>query len=201
MSPQPSKRSLLPAWKRISRRIRVPLGFLFVIFYFWLARPVPQSLLLSLVLVVPGLLLRGYASGYVKKNAELTVTGPYAYTRNPLYLGSILIAFGFALAARSLWIAVALTILFFAIYGPVILGEEEFLRQQFPGYDAYAKRVPRLLPQLRVQKGRLRLQKERRGGEFSLELYRHHREYNSLLGTFCIYLVLIARILFWRWSP
>ena len=57
--------------------------------------------------MVPGLLLRAYASGYVKKNAELTVTGPYAYTRNPLYLGSMLMAFGFAAASRSLWITLA----------------------------------------------------------------------------------------------
>ncbi len=176
-------------WKQVSRRIRVPLGFLFVIFYFWLARPSPQSLPASLVLVVPGILLRGYASGYVKKNAELATTGPYAYTRNPLYLGSIFIAFGFAVAARNLWIALALAILFVLIYWPVILGEEEYLRVHFAGYSEYVKRVPRLLPRLRVHQNNA-------GGEFSLELYRKHREYNSLLGTFCIYLALIARLFF-----
>ena len=54
-----------------------------------------------LALVLPGLWLRGYAAGYVKKNRELTQTGPYAYTRNPLYVGSILIAAGFAVALLS----------------------------------------------------------------------------------------------------
>ena len=176
-------------WRKISRRIRVPLGFLFVLFYIWLARPSFLSLLMSLVLVVPGILLRGYASGYVKKNAELTTTGPYAYTRNPLYLGSILIAFGFALAARSLWIAVALALLFLVIYWPVILGEEEYLRAQFPGYAEYVHRVPRLVPRPWVaQSGE--------SGNFSFDLYRKHREYNSILGSFCVYLVLIARIFF-----
>jgi len=189
MSRPPQQHHFASAWKKISRRIRVPLGFLFVIFYFWWARPNVRSLLASLLLVVPGLLLRGYASGYVKKNTELTVTGPYAYTRNPLYLGSILIAFGFALAERNVWIAAALAVLFIAIYWPVILGEEEFLRAQFPGYEAYAKRVPRLFPRFRVQ--------DKRGGEFSFDLYRRHREYNSLLGTLFIYLILIARI-FWH---
>ena len=82
---------------------------------------------------MPGLLLRGYASGYVKKNTELTVAGPYAHTRNPLYLGSILIAFGFALAARSFWIAMVVVLLFAAIYVPVIRSEEEYLRSVFPG--------------------------------------------------------------------
>lgn len=178
-------------WKRISRRIRVPLGFLFVIFYFWLARPTPESLWISLVLVIPGLLLRAYASGYVRKNAELAVTGPYAYTRNPLYLGSILIAFGFALAARSPWIALALAILFAAIYWPVILSEEEYLRAHFAAYESYARRVPRLLPRLRTRGGNT-------GGAFSFDLYRKHREYNSLLGTICIYLALVACMFFWR---
>lgn len=178
-------------WKRISRRIRVPLGFLFVVLYFWLARPAPYSLLASLALVVPGILLRGYASGYVKKNTELTTTGPYAYTRNPLYLGSILIAFGFALAARNLWIAVALVLLFGVIYGPVIVGEEEYLRAHFDGYEVYAKRVPRLLPRMRAERGET-------GGGFSFGLYCKHREYNSLLGSFCIYLVLIVRTFLWH---
>src|SRR5580698_5561707 len=135
-------------WNRIARRIRVPLGFAFAIFFLWLAHPTPLYLALSLVLVAPGLALRGYASGYVKKNAELTVTGPYAHTRNPLYLGSILIAFGFALAARSLWIALILATLFAAIYIPVIRSEEEYLRSVFPEFDAYATTVPRLLPRI-----------------------------------------------------
>jgi len=186
-----SEQRFIQTWKRISRRIRVPLGFVFVVFYFWLARPVPESLWMSLVLVVPGILLRGYASGYVRKNAELATTGPYAYTRNPLYLGSILIAFGFALAARSAWIALALTLLFLVIYWPVILSEEEYLRAHFAGYEEYARRVPRLLP-------RLRTRGDNSGGGFSSELYRKHREYNSLLGTICIYLALVARMFFWH---
>ena len=151
MSQSDSQRRFYLVWTRIARRIRVPLGFLFVVFYFWLARPTPESLLASLILVVPGILLRGYASGYVRKNTELATTGPYAYTRNPLYLGSILIAFGFALAARSLWIVLALAVLFLAIYWPVILSEEEYLRAHFSGYESYARRVPRLLPRLRTR--------------------------------------------------
>lgn len=190
MSSKNSQKNFAQQWKQISRRIRVPLGFLFVALYFWLARPVWESLLAGLVLIVPGLFLRGYASGYVKKNAELTTTGPYAYTRNPLYLGSIMIAFGFALAARSIWIAVVLAVLFGIIYLPVIFGEEEYLRAHFSDYDEYARRVPRLLPRLRVRSAIAG------GGKFSVALYRKHREYNSLLGSICIYLVLIARLVF-----
>lgn len=178
-------------WKKISRRIRVPLGFLSAIFYFWLAHPTWRSLLLSLVLVVPGILLRSYASGHVTKNVQLTTTGPYSYTRNPLYFGSILIAFGFAVAARSLWIALVFLVLFLLIYWPVIVDEEEYLRAQFPEYDAYAARVPRLIPRL----GRPLPGAE---GKFSFQLYRKHREYNSILGAVCMYLVLVARIFLWH---
>ena len=178
-------------WKKISRRIRVPLGFLSATFYFWLAHPTCRSLLLSLVLVVPGILLRSYASGHVTKNVQLTTTGPYGYTRNPLYFGSILIAFGFAVAARSLWIALVFLALFLLIYWPVIVDEEEYLRAQFPGYDAYAARVPRLIPRL----GRPLKEAE---GKFSFQLYRKHREYNSILGAVCMYLVLVARIFLWH---
>src|SRR5271155_5801019 len=119
---------MLSSWSRVARRIRVPMGFLFAAFYLWFARPSAVSLAWSLVLVIPGLLLRGYASGYVKKNDELTMTGPYAYTRNPLYLGSILMAFGFAAASRSVTITLLLALLFVLIYAPTIYSEEQFLR-------------------------------------------------------------------------
>jgi len=148
---------------------------------------------LSLVLVAPGLWLRAYASGYVKKNAELAVTGPYAHTRNPLYLGSMSIAFGFAAAAWNLWILLTLAGLFAAIYIPTILSEEAYLREHFAGFAAYASAVPRLLPRLtaaRVGDGA----SEARGG-FSSALYLRHREYNSLIGAGAIYLALAVKLL------
>jgi protein-S-isoprenylcysteine O-methyltransferase Ste14 len=178
---------MLSSWSRIARRIRVPAGFLFAAFYLWRARPSAVSLAWSLVLVIPGLLLRAYASGYVKKNDELTMTGPYAYTRNPLYLGSIMMAFGFALAARSVLIALLLALLFLLIYVPTIYSEEQFLGSAFPAFDTYAQRVPRLLP---------RLTPARLGGEgsFSGALYRRHREYNAALGACAVYAVLVAAL-------
>jgi protein-S-isoprenylcysteine O-methyltransferase Ste14 len=178
---------MLNNWSRVARRIRVPCGFLFAAFYLWRARPNYVSLALSLFLVVPGLLLRAYASGYVKKNAELTVTGPYSYTRNPLYLGSMLMAFGFAAASRSLEITILLTLLFIIIYAPTIYSEEQFLRSTFPAFDRYAKRVPRLLP--RFTSARME-----GDGSFSATLYRQHREYNSILGVCAVYAVLLATL-------
>lgn len=180
-------------WSRIAKRIRVPLGFVFAVFFLWLARPSAGFLALSLLLVIPGLWLRGYASGYVKKNAEITMTGPYAHTRNPLYLGSMLIAFGFALAARSIWIAVALAVLFTLIYIPVIRSEEAFLRTKFAGYDAYATRVPRLIPRVRPE-----VTRDNESGGFSSGLYREHREYNALIGSAAIYAALILKMWLWH---
>jgi protein-S-isoprenylcysteine O-methyltransferase Ste14 len=178
-------------WSRIARRIRVPLGFIFAALYLGLARPTLAFMALSLILVIPGIWLRAYASGYVKKNTELTVTGPYAFTRNPLYLGSMLIAFGFALASRSIWIALALAALFAIIYVPVIQSEEAFLRSKFADFDSYAASVPRLLPRLSPAKGA-----NGESGAFSPDLYRKHREYNALIGALAIYAALALRIYF-----
>jgi protein-S-isoprenylcysteine O-methyltransferase Ste14 len=178
---------VLADWPRIARRIRVPAGFLFAAFYLWKAHPSAASLASSLLLVVPGLLLRAYASGYVKKNAELTTTGPYAYTRNPLYLGSILIAFGFATASRNLWIVLLLAVLFLLIYGPTIYAEEQFLRSTFSEFESYARRVPRLFP-------RFTPAGTSGGGSFSGALYRQHREYNAFLGACAVYAVLVAAL-------
>jgi protein-S-isoprenylcysteine O-methyltransferase Ste14 len=179
-------------WSRVARRIRVPLGFVFALLYFWLARPVWRSLVLGAVLILPGLLIRALASGHVRKNEALATSGPYAYTRNPLYLGSLLIGIGFAVAARSWWVGVVLVVMFFAIYVPVIRDEEKFLRGKFPGFEEYARRVPRMFPRI------VRAPSDGGGGGFSMELYLKHREYNALIGAAAMVVVLIGKM-FWRW--
>jgi len=165
-------------WSEVARRIRVPLGFAFAVIYFWLARPTWRFLAIGAVLIVPGLLVRALASGHVRKNEALATSGPYAYTRNPLYLGSLLIGVGFAAAARSWWVGGALVVMFFAIYLPVIRGEEAFLRSTFPEFEDYARHVPRMLPRITAYSSA-----PHGGGGFSSELYRKHREYNALLGA------------------
>src|ERR1039458_7832998 len=140
-------------WSQIARRIRVPLGFLFAVFYFWLARPSWLSMAVGAIVVVPGLLIRALASGHVRKNESLATSGPYAYTRNPLYLGSLLMGLGFAAAARSWWVGLALVVMFLAIYLPVIRDEEAFLRRTFPEFEEYALRVPRMLPRFTAYSG------------------------------------------------
>lgn len=179
-------------WQTIARRIRVPLGFVFAAVFLWLARPTWLTMLASLVLVVPGVWLRAYAAGYVRKNAELTLTGPYAYTRNPLYLGSMLIAFGFAAAAASWVILILLATLFAVIYIPTIQSEEGYLREHFAGFGEYAAKVPRLLPRLTA--AAFPANENASGGRFSTVQWRHHREYNALMGAGAIYLALAVRL-------
>lgn len=179
-------------WSRIARRIRVPLGFAFAALYLWLARPTLQSILLGSVLVLVGLWIRALASGHVRKNETLATTGPYAYTRNPLYLGSLLMGIGFALMGRSWWIGLALVVMFFLIYLPVIRGEEVFLRSKFSDFQDYAARVPRLLPRLTPQANESGVE-----AGFSIMLYRKHREYNAALGVVALIALLIVKMRFW----
>jgi protein-S-isoprenylcysteine O-methyltransferase Ste14 len=162
------------------------VGFAFTVLYFWLAKPTVASLIAGSVVAIPGLIVRALASGHVKKNEELTTSGPYACTRNPLYLGSLILAAGFAWAAQSWWIALALTAFFVAIYVPVIRAEESFLRERFPQFADYSQRVPRLLP---------RFTRGKSPGSFSWDLYRKHREYNAPLGAFAVMAALAAKLI------
>ena len=192
-SSAPSRESgdFIARWQRVARRIRVPLGFLTAalsLFALYRRAPQPLAIAWSVVLVLPGLWLRAYAAGYVKKNRELTQTGPYAYTRNPLYLGSTLIAAGFAVALLSWPVVLVLAAGFAAIYIPVIASEERFLRATFPAFDAYCRRVPRLIPRLTPasQSGI-----SSSSGNFSFSLYLQHREYNASIGAALLYLSLL----------
>ena len=176
------------AWDRIARRVRVPLGFLFAAFYFWRARPDWLSLALGATVAAVGVFLRAVASGHVQKNEQLATTGPYAYCRNPLYLGSIIIAAGFAIAARDVWVAVGIAVLFVVIYVPVMRAEEAFLRERFAEYESYARRVPRLLPKTVWFAGLTE--------GFTRELYWQHREYNALIGAAAMLAALVVKT-FW----
>jgi protein-S-isoprenylcysteine O-methyltransferase Ste14 len=183
---QPSQ-TTADIWSRVARRVRVPLGFVFAVVYVWLAQPTRISLVAGTLLMLPGLVLRGLASGHVQKDKQLTTSGPYAYTRNPLYLGSLMLAAGFAIAARSWWIVAIMLLMFAVIYVPVIAGEERYLRQTFPEYDDYAHHVPRMLPRL-----------SRYGSQqsaYSSARYRKHREYEASIGCVVLLAVLVVKLI------
>jgi len=180
----------MPSWQKIARRIRVPLGFVFAALFIWLAHPTWRSIILGSGIAVIGLFVRALASGHVRKNEQLTMTGPYAYTRNPLYLGSLILAFGFTVASRNWIIAAIAAAMLVIIYIPVIHSEEEFLRAHFAEFDDYCRNVPRLFPRLKLAQGS--------AGSFSAHLYWKHREYNAAVGAAAIIAVLVIKVL---WFP
>jgi len=177
-------------WQAIARQVRVPLGFAFTVLYFWAARPTWRSMAVGAVLIVAGLGIRAAAAGHVIKDRKLTVTGPYAHTRHPLYLGSLMIAAGFAVAARNAWIVLAMVVIFFAIYLPVIRLEEYYLHGAFRElFDYYARQVPILLPRLTAFQS---------GGSFSGRRYWNNREYNAFIGAVVLMAALVVKLRFLR---
>jgi protein-S-isoprenylcysteine O-methyltransferase Ste14 len=183
----------MPSWSRVATRSRVPLGFVFAAAYFWFARPSWTSLGVGFAVAAAGVLVRALASGHIRKNAALATTGPYAFTRNPLYLGSIIIAVGFIVAARNFWIGVAALAMFAFIYLPVIMAEEKYLRSTFPGYDRYASEVPRFLPRLTPYRAGAEVDDS--SSQFSSALYLRHREYNAALGSILMLGALLLKML------
>ncbi len=193
------------AW---ASRWRVPLGFALGTGYLVFAQPTPKLLAPGGAVALAGLLLRAYAAGYLTKNQGLTTGGPYAYTRNPLYLGSLLMGLGFALAGRSWLLGGAFLAFFLAVYGQVIRSEAEALRRAFgESYEQYAKDVPLLVPRLRraaAEKPSERLWAPGESGtsrangcvgaageRFRWQQYRRNREYEAALGYLAV-LVFLA---------
>lgn len=154
-------------------RLRVPSGFLLGAAFAWFAHPSPRSLALGIPTSLAGMALRAWAAGHLAKNQRLATSGPYAYTRNPLYLGTLIIATGMAIACRSLGLALLFAAVFLLVYVPVIMLEQQHLRNLFPEYAAYASKVSLLFPGRKGSSGSER---------FRWSLYRRNREYQAALG-------------------
>ena len=159
-------------------RMRVPAGFVMVVAFAWFSHPDVTSLAVGLPLSLCGIALRAWAAGHLTKNQRLATSGPYSFTRNPLYLGTLLTALGLAAAARSLGLAALFAALFALVYLPAIELEEQHLAQILPGYAEFAERVPLLVPRWPSPHGTSRLGPD----QFSLALYRRNREYEALGG-------------------
>jgi protein-S-isoprenylcysteine O-methyltransferase Ste14 len=171
------------AW---ATRWRVPLGFLLGVAYLLFCRPTVKLLIAGGSLAAMGVALRAYAAGHLKKNQKLAMNGPYAWTRNPLYLGSSLMGAGFAVAGGRWILALACVVLFAGIYWPVIRREEDYLRREFgEDYIKYAQQVPLFLPRPRIP---------RAGERFEWKQYRKNHEYEALLGYIGLMIFLAFRV-------
>lgn len=175
----------------LAKKLRLPLGFVLAGLYLWLAPRyvTPASLALGAAIAFVGLLVRAWASGHIMKNDRLATSGPYAFTRNPLYFGSFLIAVGFALAAH--WLLVLLVVAFFAlIYGPTMAREKANIRGRFPdAYARYERNVPPFVPRPLPWRGE---GMPAEGVGFSFPLYMKHGEWKAALG----YVGALAYLLF-----
>ena len=180
---------MAPATDWISRW-RVRAGYPVALAFLFLARPTPASLVAGAFLAALGLLVRGAAAGYLHKHEQLATSGPYAITRNPLYLGSAVLAAGFA-AAGAAWIAAAFIAIYFLEFYPAVMRREEGeLRARYgAAFDDYARRVPLFWP-------RFRASVEPGSAAFSWAQYRRNREYQAALGALVGFALLAVRM-FW----
>ena len=175
-------------------RWRVRLGYPLAIAVLGFSRPTPGSILLGALAGAVGLSVRAYAAGYLHKQEVLTVTGPYAYTRNPLYLGSAILALGAGIATRS-WISVSILIFYFAIFYSIVIRREttELHLRHRASFEEYARAVPLFIPRLTAA----RLPADS-AGSFSLTQYKKNHEWQAPVGFLFLLLVLLA---IWRLRP
>lgn len=189
MSMRAEERSLTTsdAIRTTLQRWRVPLGFIAAALFLLFGRPSGLSLAIGTVISLCGIAIRAWASGHVRKDAELAMNGPYAYTRNPLYFGSFLLVVGCAVSSLSWWLGLLLVGSFLAVYVPVMQAEAAHLQQLFPeDYAHYAANVPLFIPRLTPY----------RSGEkrsFDRALYLRHREYRALIGLAIVVAILILK--------
>jgi protein-S-isoprenylcysteine O-methyltransferase Ste14 len=171
------------------QRWRVPLGFLCGFVFIALAKPSPRTLIVGAVVSVVGLAIRAWASGHIRKNSELAISGPYAYTRNPLYLGSFLIGLGFTVASGRWLLALLFAALFLGIYFPVMRVEATTVAGLFgEHYESYKRSVPLFFPRLTPYRP-----EKIKGVRFDRQLYLRYREYRAALGLVAAWGLLLIR--------
>ncbi|HEV2883862.1 MAG TPA: isoprenylcysteine carboxylmethyltransferase family protein [Pyrinomonadaceae bacterium] len=166
----------------------MPLSFLCAALFLLFARPRPVTLAVGALVSLFGLLLRAWAAGHIRKNSELATSGPYAYTRNPLYLGSFLLGLGFSIGAGRWLLGLLFAVLFLGIYFPVMRVESATMAQLFgDAFARYAKAVPLFFPRLTPHRD------NDATVEFDRGLYMRYREYRAALGLVIVWGMLVFK--------
>ena len=181
-----TQRAWFKPYADLVAKLRVPCGFILVIAFAWLSHPTAKSLALGLPVSLAGIALRSWATGHLEKNKRLVRSGPYAFVRNPLYLGTCLVAAGFVIAGRRWILAVLFAAVFSLVYLPVIELEEQHLRDLFPEFPDYASKVPTIFPTIHPLP---------HSEQFRWSLYRSNREYEALAAFFAGTALLVAKVL------
>ena len=175
--------------KKTLQRLRVPFGFIFAGIYVIFAAPTWITIAVGGGFGLLGIGLRAWSAGHIRKNKVLAVSGPYRFTRNPLYLGSFIMGLGLMGASGLWWLTILFAVLFLCIYLPVMSVEAEELTSVFgEKYEAYARAVPLFFPGFR--------RGMRDDKKFEPELYLRYREYQAFLGYLAIIAVLVGKIIF-----
>ena len=169
-------------------RTRVIAGFIVIGLFLWLSAPTPASVGIGGAVALIGVLIRAWAAGHLAKNQQLATSGPYAYVRNPLYVGTLVAGIGFGIAGAHWAIGVLLVAFFILYYLPVVEEEERHLAKILPGYDEYRLKTPKLLPRLTpAYVG---------GPRFRPDLYLRNQEYQAFIGYLIVLAILTAKSLF-----
>ena len=169
-------------------RWRVPLGWAAGLAAIVLARPTWNSWYAGLAVAIVGEAIRVWAAGHLEKSREVTTSGPYRWTRHPLYVGSSILALGVVIASRSFVLAAIATVYLAVTLSAAIRREEAFLRQTFgDAYDRYASPNTHSA----ADGGRHASAVARR---FSLERAVRNKEYRAVLGVLAGFALLALRM-------
>lgn len=160
-------------------RWRVPLGFVVALTVLWFVAPTPRSLAVGIPIALAGQLLRLWAAGHLEKSREVTRSGPYRWTRHPLYAGSALMGVGFAVASGSLVVTGLLAAYLIVTIAVAVRTEEAYLRAAFG--DAYDRYAAGTAPEV--------------SRRFSATRVVRNKEYRSALG----FVVVCAALVIYAW--
>ncbi len=171
--------------------IRLKFVWVLLPILLFFSEPSPSSFLCGVIVVLIGLGIRLWAAGFIEKYNSLTTAGPYAHTRNPLYLGTLFIGLGFALVSNEFLMVVVCSMFFCFVYVPKILQEVTDLEERFGvRYRMYAKEVPLVFPQHRPYQEPLLGDHHNR---FRFRRYLFNREWEALLGSVLVFILLFLK--------
>ncbi len=169
-------------------RLRVPLHFALAVLVLEFAHPTGALLAVGAAMVAAGLVVRAWAAAHLRRDQPLTTSGPYAYLRHPLYLGSAFILAGFALAAGRWWLGAVVGLYFLLVFLPVLGREEREREAAAPAdYAAYRSQVPALVP----YRGRYGAAPAAR---FDWQLFRSNREWRASAGCAVLLALFYAKM-------
>lgn len=179
-----------------TQKIRVPVGFGYALLYLYFSQPTMELLIIGISLVSPGELLRIWASGHIIKGKELSICGPYKWTRNPLYLGSFLIGLGFSLTSGNIWLILLFLTLFCFIYIPVMREEEKELTSTFRDqYLLYSNRVSLFFPLPQNREHEINFINSEIPQKFQWQRVISNKEHHTLVGILFITILAIIKLL------